>query len=805
MKPRVLVIDDSLTVRMDLRAALEAGGFSVRLAPDLTSARQGLNEEKPELVVLDVLLPDGDGLEFLGALRADPATAALPVMLLSTEAEVGDRVRGISAGADEYVGKPYDVGQLVARARALARLGDRLAERPSQSASQQGRTVLVIDDSLTYRRELKRALEDAGCHVVEASSGEEGLALAAGAVPDAVVVDGQLPGIDGATVVRRLKSDATLRRLPCVLLTAEESREEELRALEAGADGYLRKSEELDVVLVRISALLRAAVPPADDDLAPRLLSPKRLLAVDDSLTYLQLLASELGREGYDVALAHSGEEALTLLAVQPVDCILLDLMMPGMSGQDTCRRIKASPQWRDIPLVMLTAHDDRETMIEGINAGADDYIAKSADLEVLKARLRAQLRRKHFEDENRRIREQLVRRETEARFQRLIQSNIIGIILGEPGGRLDDANQAFLELVGWSRDELLAGELHWDRLTPPEARARDQAAFAQLRQSGSASPYETELVRRDGSRVPAMLGMVLPEGTDRAVGFVLDRSEQHQARERLAEYAHALESSNLELVRAKERAEQESRFKSKFLAGMSHELRTPLNAIIGFSELLHAEVPGPLDTRQKQYVDHVLTSGRHLLSLINEVLDLSKIEAGRVELARQWTSLEEIVDSVHGVVKPLADKRQISLSVTLPRELPPLFVDPVRVKQVLYNLLSNAIKFTPPRGAVSLTAALEGPLLQVSCRDTGVGIHRDDMPRLFREFERIQPAGVEKAEGTGLGLALSRRLVELHGGSIWAESEAGKGSTFVFTLPLLAPHERTEAARDQETVGGRR
>jgi two-component system, NtrC family, sensor kinase len=796
VKPRVLVVDDSLTVRMDLRAALEAGGFSVRLAPDLGSARQALDQETPELAVLDVLLPDGDGLDFLAALRADPATAALPVMLLSTEAEVGARVRGMSAGADEYVGKPYDVGQLVARARALARLS---GEQPAHAR----RTVLVIDDSLTYRQEVKQALEAAGMQVLEAGSGEEGLALAAVDAPDAVVVDGQLPGIDGATVVRRLKADATLRRLPCVLLTADESREEELRALDAGADGYVRKSEDLDVVLVRISALLRGMAQPAADDEAPRLLGPKRLLAVDDSLTYLQILSSELNREGYDVALAHSGDEALALLAAQPVDCILLDLIMPGLSGQDTCRRIKSSPQWRDIPLLMLTAHDDRQTMIEGINAGADDFIAKSADLEVLKARLRAQLRRKHFEDENRRIREQLVRRETEARFQRLIQSNIIGIILCVPGGRIEDANEAFLALVGWSRDELLAGELHWDRLTTAEARAQDQAAFAQLRQSGSAAAYETELVRRDGGRVPVMLGMVLPEGTDRAVGFVVDRSEQQRARERLNEYAHALEDSNLELQRAKERAEQESRFKSKFLAGMSHELRTPLNAIIGFTELLQAEVPGALGERQKQYVDHVLTSGRHLLSLINEVLDLSKIEAGRVELSRQWTILADVVESVRGVVKPLADKRAIHLDVSLPAELPQLFVDPVRIKQVLYNLLSNAIKFTPQRGSVSLTAAPVGSLLQVSCRDTGAGIRGEDLPRLFREFERIHTAGAEKADGTGLGLALSKRLVELHGGSIWAESEPGKGSTFAFTLPLAAADER--AVRASGAAGGRR
>ena len=782
VEPRVLVIDDSLTVRMDLGEALGRAGFAPLLCRDLRDARAALAQNAFALVVLDVHLPDGDGLDFLRELRAAPRLAALPVMLLSSEAEVASRVRGMTAGADEYVGKPYDLGQLLARARTLT--------RTQFAAPAAARTILVIDDSATFRHELRCALEAAGYRVIEAGSGEEGLALAAGSPPDAVIVDGQLPGIDGATVVRRLKSDLSLRGVPCVLLTAAEGKDEELRSLEAGADGYVRKSEDLDLILVRMTALFRGGAP-AHDETSPRLLAPKRLLAVADSPPYLQALAAELGKEGYDVVLAASGEDAVTLLQAQPVDCILLDRILPGLSGRETCLRMKSTPSSRDIPLVMLSAHDDRDAMIESINAGADDFIAKTADLEVLKARLRAQLRRKQYEDENRRVREQLVRRETEARFARLIHSNIIGIILAEPGGRLHDANDAFLQLVGWSRDQLLAGELVWDQVIPADLRQRDEQAFAQLRAHGSAPPYETMLLRRQGGQIPVVLGMVQLEGSSHAVGFVLDRTEQQQAKEQLRRYALELEGANRELKQEKERAERESRFKSRFLAGMSHELRTPLNAIIGFSEMLEAKIAGPLSDRQDQYVNHVLTSGRHLLTLINDVLDLSKIEAGRMELAREWTGLAVVVDSVHGVVRPLADKRGISLAVSLPDDLPDLLLDPTRTKQVLYNLLSNAIKFTPRGGAVALAALVEGSNVKISCRDTGIGIRAEDMPRLFREFEQIEPNSGKKPEGTGLGLALSKRLVELHGGCLWAESELGKGSTFCFTLPLGQPVDR--------------
>lgn len=780
MRSRVLIVDDSLTVRMDLGEALQAAGFDPVFCADIRSARQALARDGYGLVVLDVLLPDGDGLDLLKEIKESPATAGTPVMLLSTEAEIRNRVRGMGAGADEYIGKPYDLGQLVARARALVRHG-------TGNGADRRRRVLVIDDSATFRDELTRALEGAGYEVQEAATGEEGLALAGAVRPDAVIVDGILPGIDGATVVRRLKSDTAMRDAPCLLLTAAEGTAEELRSLEAGADAYVRKSEDLGVILVRLTALLRG-VTAIPNGTSPSLLGPKRLLAVDDSITYLQELGSQLRQEGYDVVLAQSGEEALDLLAAQPVDGILLDLLMPGLSGQDTCRRIKQSAQWRDIPLLMVTARDDRDAMIEGINAGADDYIAKSADFDVLKARLRAQLRRKHFEDENRRIRETLVRRETDARFQRLIHSNIIGVILGDLRERLTDANDAFLATLGYSRAELEAGELTWSKLTPPEWHPRDEIAVEQLRRSGSTTPFEKEYICKDGRRLPIVLGLVLLEGSDTVVGFVLDRTAQKAAEEKLKTYAAALEGANRELELAKARAEQESRFKSKFLASMSHELRTPLNAIIGFSDLLDQELFGPLVDRQKRYVQNVLVSGRHLLNLVNDILDLSKVAAGRMELSREWTPLAVVVEAVNGTIKPLADKQGIEVSVSLPPNLPNLYIDPVRTKQILYNLLSNAIKFTPPGGAVELSAELQAKTLTVSCKDTGIGIRAEDMPRLFREFEQMEHLDGEKPEGTGLGLALTKRFVELHGGDISVVSEPGKGSTFTFTLPELHP-----------------
>ncbi len=404
MNERVVIVDDSLTVRMDLREAFHDAGFETVLCSTIAEARAALDETS-DLVVLDVVLPDGDGVELLRELRSDRRTESMPILLLSSEAEIADRIRAIETGANAYVGKPYDASYVVSRARVLVRRNRR---GPST-------TILIIDDSVTYREELALCLREAGYETVTAASGEEGLRTAAEETPDAIIVDGVMPGLDGTGVVRRIRLDPTLRATPCLLLTASEGNAVEVQALDAGADAYVRKSDGSDLVLARLSAILRSASTPRDHAFDSPL-GPKKVLAVDDSLTYLGELAERLQEDGYEVVKAASGEAALELLGVEKFDCILLDLMMPGRSGQETCLDIKSEPRLRSIPLIMLTALEDQDAMIQGINAGADDYVSKSSDFSVLKARLRAQLRRKQFEDEHRRVREEILHKEAEAR-----------------------------------------------------------------------------------------------------------------------------------------------------------------------------------------------------------------------------------------------------------------------------------------------------------------------------------------------------------------------------------------------------
>jgi len=228
---------------------------------------------------------------------------------------------------------------------------------------------------------------------------------------------------------------------------------------------------------------------------------------------------------------------------------------------------------------------------------------------------------------------------------------------------------------------------------------------------------------------------------------------------------------------------EAASRHKSEFLANMSHELRTPLNAVIGFSEVLSERMFGDLNEKQDEYLKDIYSSGQHLLSLINDILDLSKIEAGRMELEVTDFDLPAAIDNALILVRERANRRGITLGRAIDDRVGTVRGDERKVKQVLLNLLSNALKFTPEGGRIDVRAAMSDGMAEISVADTGVGIAPEDQEAIFEEFRQVGTAD-KKVEGTGLGLALSRKFIELHGGRIWVQSEPGKGSTFSFTLP---------------------
>jgi signal transduction histidine kinase len=254
--------------------------------------------------------------------------------------------------------------------------------------------------------------------------------------------------------------------------------------------------------------------------------------------------------------------------------------------------------------------------------------------------------------------------------------------------------------------------------------------------------------------------------------------------RDELGSLARNVNRMNDELQRVYAELETASRHKSEFLANMSHELRTPLNAILGFSQLLQQKLFGELNAKQEEYVGDILSSGNHLLSLINDVLDLSKVEAGQIELEVNPFSVREAVERGVVTVRERASKNGVALAAEVEPEVQLVEGDERRIRQVLFNLLSNAVKFTPAGGRIDVTAARVGEEIQVAVADTGPGIAPEDVDKIFEEFQQTD-VGARQHEGTGLGLTLSKRLIELHGGRIWVESERGAGSSFVLNLQV--------------------
>ncbi len=263
-------------------------------------------------------------------------------------------------------------------------------------------------------------------------------------------------------------------------------------------------------------------------------------------------------------------------------------------------------------------------------------------------------------------------------------------------------------------------------------------------------------------------------------------------------------------LQKAVQALERANKMKSEFLANMSHELRTPLNAIIGFAEVLRDKISGELNDEQLDYVHDIHSSGLHLLQMINDILDLSKVEAGRMELQYEIFRVPDAIQDVYTILKGLANKKRLELKTAILTDVGEIEADRVKFKQILYNLLSNAIKFTPENGRIYLEAGIMDDMLQVSVSDTGIGMNPDDQEKVFKEFWQADSSFARKYEGTGLGLALTKRIVEMHGGRIWFESEYDKGSIFYFALPMKAsqkkakPKEAEAKPRQTLPAGGR-
>ena len=517
--------------------------------------------------------------------------------------------------------------------------------------------------------------------------------------------------------------------------------------------------------------------------------SPLQLLVAEDSEDDFEILLRELRKGGYAVSAERVKSTAELEDALgRAWDLLISDWSMPGFGGLQVLETVAS--RGLDLACIIVSGTPGEEAAVEALRAGALDFLSKDKPRRIVPAVQRAL---REAADRRARVHVERELRFSEARYRTGFELAPEPLLAYDLDRRVIlDANAKATGLFQCSRDDLRSADLH--ALSPhrqPDGRMSSEAAAHYIgRALAGESPAFSWLFQARGEMIPTETRII----NLATVGRNLAQINISDLRERLR--ADEIRRRSAELETQNRRIQEASRLKSEFLANMSHELRTPLNAILGFAELLHDGQVDPASPTHKEFLGDILSSGRHLLQLINDVLDLAKVEAGKLEFRPEPVTAAKLVGEVLAILRTTAAQKQIRMETQLDPSVAELTVDPARLKQVAYNYLSNALKFTPIGGSVTLRVKADGDSkFRLEVQDTGIGISPDDLGRLFVEFQQLEAGAAKRHQGTGLGLALTRRLVEAQGGSVGVRSTVGSGSTFHACLPrhsIASPRTRT-------------
>lgn len=513
------------------------------------------------------------------------------------------------------------------------------------------------------------------------------------------------------------------------------------------------------------------------------------ILLVDDHPENLLALEAALDSPDYRLVQAKSGMEALKLLLKQDFGLILLDVFMPGLNGFETAAMIRERPKTRHVPIIFITAVNKSEAdAARGYAIGAVDYIIKPFDPDILKSKVAAladlsqngadwKRQIESIRESEQRTRAQEIaklEKTSQERYRNLANAIPQLVWIAGADGRIDFFNHQWFSYTGLAFEE--SEGLGWQKVIHPEDRPIWLEQWKKMVNEQISFEIQCRLKRADGV-YRWHLVRALPEidqgETAAWLGTSTDIDDQKKAEEALKQKTTA--------------AEEAARLKSKFVSDVSHELRTPLNAIIGYTSLLLEETYGAIKENQKMPLEGVHRNASELLSLINNLLDLSKIESGKMEIATESVDLRKLLPEWLEGVKVLLNRKELAIRWEIAEELRVIQSDPSKIRQVFLNLLTNAIKFTE-KGSIAISARNAAGGIQFSVADTGIGIKPEDLPSIFDPYRQINGLMTRKVVGSGLGLTIAENAVKLLQGTIEVQSEFGKGSAFTVFLPQAPP-----------------
>ena len=761
----VYLAEDDALFAADLITNLEQSGYQIKHFTELSDFEAAYVKEVPGLILMDIVFTEGDvaGAEIIARLHANVESCP-PVIFISVRDDIEVRLAAARAGARRYFCKPLDMKKLI---QTMDGLTAKSVKKPFR--------ILLIDDDEALLEYYEIVMRDAGMEVKTLSNPLEGLNVLAAFKPDVVVLDVYMPECSGPELAQVIRQDDVWAMMPIMFLSTESNLNIQLEALNLGGDDFLLKPVEAGHLVSAVRAKAKRArwANRLNNDLEDALRESKFQLITMDQHDIVSTadpagLITSVNERFCEIS-GYTREEVLgqnhrILKSCAHSDVFYKDMWSTISQGKVwhgvICNKKKNGGEyWVDSTIVPFLDNKGKPYK----------YVSARTDITEL--------------------------RQSEERFTFAVEGAGDGVWDWDlPSGKMT-FSRIYSEMLGYAENELVPHADTWTNSVHPDDLAETQQTLKKYLE-GRLPVYTVELRLRckdDSYKWILCRGTVVNHDNDgnpiRMIGIHTDITEHKEAEQNLIE--------------AREEADNANRAKSQFLSSMSHELRTPMNAIIGFSQLMQIDTSSPLNGSQLENVEEIVKAGDHLLNLINEVLDLSRIEAGRIDLSIETIPLDEVIAESLQLITPLADRRGIEISLTqnnveitfdeLLQQHNAVRADHTRLKQVLLNLLSNAVKYNCDNGKIIIACnTINDNQIRISISDTGDGLNQEQQSQLFKAFNRIG-AEQKNIEGTGIGLVITKNIVELMGGNIGVDSIPNEGSTFWIELPIdsLEPEQK--------------